>query len=191
MSDQLPPILAKMKSLGYVVFDGGPYDLNIVGVRSAHPVENTFCDTMHVVYREVKNGPWVEKVWPITTDPGLYYLQNPIHVSGTGILIPGQYRSSHSIGLHHGDYKALVQTGTLKLWLDSNKDSVLDHTHPIEGKGFGINIHHAGTHSTQVNNWSAGCQVFANLADFNDFMTLANLAATKWGTTFTYTLLEA
>jgi hypothetical protein len=186
----LPDVLSKMKSLGYVVFDGGPFDLNIVGVRSAHPVVNAFCDHLHVVYREVAGGPWVDKVWPVTTDPGTYYLNNPIHVSGTAIVVPGQYRRSHSIGLHRGDYQALVQTGSLKIWLDSNRDSVLDHTHPVEGSGFGINIHHAGAHSTQVDKWSAGCQVFANLADFNEFMAIVNQAAAKWGPTFTYTLLQ-
>lgn len=190
MPTQPPAIFTKMRSLGHVVFDGGPYDLNIIGVRSAKPVVNAFCDTMHVVYREVKGGPWVEKVWPITTDPGLYYLRNPIHTSGTGILVPGQYRRSHSLGLHHGDYEALVQTGVLKLWLDSNKDSVLDHTHPIEGKGYGINIHHAGMRSTQVDRWSAGCLVFANLADFNEFMGVVRKAAAKWGPTFSLTLLQ-
>lgn len=188
MSD--PAILQTAKNLGYVVFDGGPFDLNIIGVRAKVPVVNTFCDQMHVVYREVAGGPWIEKVWPITTDPGTYYLNAPIHESGTGILCPGQYRGSHSIGLHHGSYEALVQTGKLKIWLDSNKDSVLDHTHQIEGTGYGINIHHAGEHSTVVNNWSAGCSVFANLADFNEFMVIVKKAAEKWGKTFTYTLIQ-
>jgi hypothetical protein len=193
MADQLPEVLATMRSLGYVVFDGGPHDLNIVGIRSAKPVVNTFCDRLCVFYREVKGGPWVSKSWAATTNPGTYWLQNPMHASGTGILVPGQYRNSHSIGMHRGSYQALVQTGKLKLWLDANKDNVLDHdpARVIEGKGYGINIHHAGTASTKVDKWSAGCIVFANLADFDEFMFVANKAAAIWGPTFTLTLLQA
>ena len=58
---------------------------------------------------------------------------------------------------------------------------------------FGINIHRAnkwGT-STQIDKWSAGCQVIANNEDFLQFMTLANSAKDIWGNSFTYTLIES
>jgi len=58
---------------------------------------------------------------------------------------------------------------------------------------FGINIHHAsysGT-STQVNKWSAGCQVIANIKDFDRLMGLSEkqLQYHPTWTAFTYTLL--
>jgi hypothetical protein len=56
---------------------------------------------------------------------------------------------------------------------------------------FGINIHKAGKDSTYVENWSEGCQVFKREADFNEFMTICKKAATVWGASFTYTLIES
>ncbi len=57
----------------------------------------------------------------------------------------------------------------------------------------GINIYHAsftGT-STYVENWSAGCQVFANINDFNEFMKLVYQQRDKGGgKKFTYTLIN-
>ena len=55
---------------------------------------------------------------------------------------------------------------------------------------YGINIHKAGTDSTEVNKWSAGCQVFANANDFKEFMAICYEAEAKWGETFSYTLID-
>lgn len=58
---------------------------------------------------------------------------------------------------------------------------------------FGINIHRAskwGT-STQIDKWSAGCQVIANNEDFDEFMSLARKGAQLYGNSFTYTLIES
>ena len=56
---------------------------------------------------------------------------------------------------------------------------------------YGINIHKAGKDSTQVDKWSAGCQVFANEDDFAEFMSVCYAARTKWGNSFSYTLIDA
>ena len=59
---------------------------------------------------------------------------------------------------------------------------------------FGINIHKAGSRvdgSTQIDKWSAGCQVFAKESDFNQFMEICNKAKDVWGNSFTYTLIES
>jgi hypothetical protein len=56
-----------------------------------------------------------------------------------------------------------------------------------------INIHRAnawGT-STQIDKWSAGCQVIANNQNFDKLMELANKSKDKWGNSFTYTLIES
>ena len=54
---------------------------------------------------------------------------------------------------------------------------------------FGINIHKAGRASTQVDKWSAGCQVISRSEDFATFMDLTEEAAERHGNSFTYTLL--
>ena len=69
----------------------------------------------------------------------------------------------------------------------------LDPKTIVTGSGFGINIHRSsptGT-STNVNNWSAGCQVFANINDFNTFMAICTKAKAAHGNNFTYTLIES
>jgi hypothetical protein len=59
---------------------------------------------------------------------------------------------------------------------------------------FGINIHKAGKFkngSTQIDKWSAGCQVFSKESDFNQLMELAYKAKDLYGNSFTYTLIES
>ena len=181
-----------MEKKGYVFFEGKkPYDLNIVGVRSYNMRANKFDDNINVFYKNTKKD-WEVRVYKITTDPGSHYLENPMKVAGTAIMVPGQYRSSHKIGTHK-TYEALVQRGKnpIKIYRDSNKDEILDMSSDTVTEGwYGINIHKAGSNSKIVHKWSAGCQVFKTSSDFKDFMTLVNRAAKYWGPTFTYTLLE-
>ena len=115
-----------------------------------------------------------------------------MNVKGTAILVPGQYRGSHKIGLHRGKYKALVQTGgRVCVYRDNNKDDILDMDPATEQDGyFGINLHKAGSHSTEVDKWSAGCQVWANADDFAAFMAIVEKSAETYGPQFTYTLID-
>jgi hypothetical protein len=182
-----------MEKKGYVFFEGKkPYDLNIVGVRSFNMRANKFDDSINVFYKNTKKD-WEVRVYKATTDPGTYYLEHPMKVTGTAIMVPGQYRSAYKIGLHRGSYEALVQRGEnpVQISRDSNKDEILDmeKNSILEGH-FGINIHKSGSDSKIVEKWSAGCQVFKTSSDFKDFMTLVNRAAKYWGPSFTYTLLE-
>lgn len=159
---------------------------NIFGIRRAGGFTNTFND--HVgVYYETSNGVWVSAMFAATTDPGLFWLENPSNVNGTAILKPGNYKNSHKIGLHKGEYKALVQNTPLPVWRDKDKDHEYDYV-SIDNGMFGINIHRANpsTTSKQVDKWSAGCQVLANPDDFNTLLTLAE----QHGTVFTYTLFD-
>ena len=138
-----------------------------------------------------ENGDWIQKSWPCTTEPGKYWLENPTNVNGTAVLVPGQYRSVWKIDLHQGKYEALCQrNGTVKVYRDDNKDDIIDCDPDSISEGyFGINIHKAGAHSTQIDRWSAGCQVFANESDFDEFMVICRKAREKWGNAFSYTLI--
>lgn len=187
-------ILASIQAAGYVTFTSEtPYDLNVWGVRSADTTVNTFNDYLGITYRD-KNLVWHTECWPATTDPGLYWLDNPGNVNGTAILVPGQYRSTYMIDKHNGSYYALCQrAGEVKVWRDNDRDGVLDYSGPTYSGYFGINLHRASSSgtSTQVNKWSAGCQVIANNDDFDRFMTLARRQAEYHPTwsKYTYTLL--
>jgi peptidoglycan hydrolase-like protein with peptidoglycan-binding domain len=187
----LQHILAAMTRKRYIIYTE-PYRLNIVGVRNMSGEPNRFDDSINVFYKD-SAGKWVHKENPGTTDPGVYYLLNPMNVSGTAIVVPGQYADSHQLGLHRGQYTALVQKGPVTIVRDPNKDDRLDFTTgtPVSGV-YGINIHRATSSgaSTVVNKYSAGCQVFANSSDFAQFIEWAKRHSQMYGNSFTYTLLE-
>ena len=176
--EQLKATLAAKK---YAFFEGGEYNLNIVGIRNSstgNKVTNAFDDKLVVAYQVA--GAWVVKEYPITTDNG----------GGTARLVCNQYRGSHAIGLHQGKYEALRQVGPLTVYRDFTKDGIYQ-TDKTETGVFGINIHKAGVDSTRVDDWSHGCQVFKRVADFNEFMLLAKKAAALHGNRFSYTLIES
>ena len=188
-------VLQSIKAAGHKAFEGEtPYDLNLFGVRSNSALTNIFNDLVGCVYRD-ESLEWQIECWRATTDPGLYWLQNPGRVAGTAILIPGQYRNVYKIDKHGGKYDALCQrNGDVSVWRDADRDNLLDPDKSKVYTGrFGINIHHAsytGT-SMKVNKWSAGCQVIANIEHFDRMMELARLQIKHhptW-TKFTYTLL--
>jgi len=186
-----------VKSKGYRWFEGGDYNLNIVGVRNSETngkVTNKFDDCITVSYSV--NGENKFHCFQATTDPGSHWERNLLNKNGVAILVPGQYRSSHSIGLHQGKYEALRQTKPLKVYRDKDKDGVYDFLEENIHEGiYGINIHRAtsrkGGKSIQIDKWSAGCQVIAANADFNLFMELVNKSAKLYGNSFTYTLIES
>jgi len=179
-----PKILQALRKLGHSVFTDG--QCNIVGVRNSSTQANSFDDEIHLVW---KNRGWNHQIYPCTCDPGTYWLEHPMRVDGSAILMPGQYVDTYKFDLHGGRYETLCQRGgTVKVWRDANKDEVLDHVDGSEIEGwFGINIHHAGTDSTNVEKWSAGCQVFKRLADWEEAVRI-------WKGTnadlFTYTLID-
>lgn len=184
-----------VKAKGYAWFDSAKdYDVNIIGVRNSttnNQVTNRFDDWITVSYKI--GGVWQFNIWSATTDPGVTHTRQRLLSSlGVARLVPGQYRGTHQIGLHQGKYSALVQRGPVRVWRDANKDAIYDETKIEEGI-FGINIHRSsptGT-SVQVDGWSAGCQVFANINDFGKFMNICEKAREVFGNKFTYTLIES
>jgi hypothetical protein len=177
---------------GYRWYDSElPFNVNIFSIRSKESKAGKFDDRLFVVYRD-KDLKWDIKVYPVTTDPGKYYLENPLNVKGTAILVPGQYKGVYKLDKHQGKYTALCQrNGTVKVYRDSNKDEVLDHNPDSIQEGyFGINIHKAKKETENVGKWSAGCTVFKNSSDFDEFIRICQQGAKKFGNKFTYTLFE-
>ncbi len=165
-----------------------PNSINIIGIRSNATIANSFDDWLCLIYKNEEGNREI-KEFPITTDPGVYWLKNPINVNGTAVLVPGHYKDVYTIGLHQGKYEALKQHGKLKVWRDNNKDLTIDQNGKTYEGVFGINIHrsNAETESVIVEKWSAGCQVFKRVKDFNFFMKICKKSQLKY---FTYTLLE-
>jgi hypothetical protein len=186
-------IISFMKSRGYVYFDrvDKELNLNLIGVRRDNDSSNEFDDYLLVFYQSGETV--IQKKYEITTDPGKYWLENPMNPKGTAILIPGQYRGGWKLGRHQNRYQALVQRKPCKVWRDNNKDDIIDYRGlEMINKGFfGINIHRSNpyTESYLVDRWSAGCQVFKRVKDYNEFLELCKSSALIYGNSFTYTLI--
>jgi len=180
-----------LQKKGYKIFMR-PYELNIIGIRSDSTKPNAFDDSIYVFYVD-KEAKLMQHKFSATTDPGTYWLQNPMNPQGTAILKQGQYINSHAIGLHRGKYLALVQQRPLTVIRDYDRNAVLDFNNGREEQGlFGINIHRASESGTTkiVDHYSAGCQVFASITDFIQFLSLCERHKGLYGNSFTYTLID-
>lgn len=190
---RLPVILAVFRMRGYHVHTL-PFQLNIVGVRSDTTRPNAFDDSIVVFFKDEK-GKWNYHEFPATTDPGTYWLLNPMVARGTAILQEGQYLNTYAIGLHRNQYYALVQRHRpVTITVDYDRDTWLDFNNGRSETGFfGINIHRASAErkSPEVNLHSAGCQVFADPNNFNFFMSLCEQHRQQLGHNyFSYTLID-
>ena len=185
------PIQTVLQKKGYRIFLR-PFELNIVGVRSDSTRPNAFDDTIYVFFNN-SEGKLVEHKFQATTDPGTYWLKNPMNPQGTAILKEGQYLNTYGLGLHRGKYMALVQKRPVTVLRDYDRNAVLDFLNGKPDTGlFGINIHRASESGTTkvVEHYSAGCQVFANATDYLLFMTLCERHKQLYGNQFTYTLID-
>ncbi len=185
--------IAKRK--GYLIYKE-PFKLNIWGVRSRNVLPNKFDDELHVFFKTAKGvlGKWAYFVFPCTTDPGTYWLDNPMHPQGTAMLAPNQYVDTYKIDLHRGKYYALCQRlEKVQVMRDYNRDSLLDfYNGRLDWGKFGINIHRARKTgiTLTVDSFSAGCQVFKRARDFELFMRLCEMHKKLHGNVFTYTLID-
>ena len=186
-----------VKDKGYNWFDKGDYNLNIVGVRNSatgDEVTNKFDDKITLSYKV--DGEWEFYSFDATTDPGRYWVENIMRVECVACLKPGQYKS-YKIDKHRKSYDALCQRiSEVTVYRDSNKDGCYDLDDDNTQTGyFGINIHRAtsreGKKSTQVDKWSAGCQVIASNDDWEEFIFACYKAEAIWGNSFTYTLIKS
>jgi hypothetical protein len=184
-------LLNALAERGYRVLTR-PFELNIIGIRSNTSIPNVFNDSVSILFTDNTGRP-ASITWKATTDPGTYWLKNPMSELGTAVLKPGQYIGSHALGMHRGKYLALVQIRNVTVVRDFNRDGKADYNTGREETGlFGINIHRAlesGTTKT-IDRYSAGCQVFANAGDFSMFLQLAERHKNLYGNSFNYTLLS-
>lgn len=188
----LESIILQANSQGYF-FDKRPNKLNVIGVRNpknTSPIK--FEDQIAYFYYD-DNGNLKGNVVPATTNPSVYFLQNPMVSVGTAILKQGQYKDSYSIGLHRGKYEALVQSKPVTVIRDNDRNKIINFLAPTTTGLYGINIHHASVNKQNVQYIdadSAGCQTFQNISDFNDMMKLARKSRDLYGNKFTYTLID-
>ena len=184
-----------MEMKGHTIYDGtnGSNGLNIIGVRHYSATSNKFNDSLIAMWKDLETQTWEFRQYKGTTDPGLHYRLNKMNVKGTAILKEGQYPEAYKIGKHK-NYTALQQCGDLTVIRDDNGDENINFDAPLieTGSDFKINIHRSNpsTESTQVDKWSAGCQVFAKKKEWDEFLGICKKAQKQHQELFTYTLLH-
>lgn len=183
---------AAVVNAGHAWFSGH-LNVNLVGVRTRSVLSNRFDDYV-IVACDVGETKRV-LVFPATTDPGAHYLQNPLAVTGTAVMAPGQYRGAYRLGAHKGR-PALVNTGRVAptYFRDADRDLELDFKGEPRSDYIGLNIHRSGSGldlDKPVGRWSAGCQVLAYDADMDLLLHVCRQSAARYGEFFTYTLLDA
>lgn len=184
-------IKALLRQHGFKLFTR-PYELNIVGLRNRRRRANQFDDELHVFYH-LPTGQVKYHRFICTTDPGVFWLENPMTGRGTAILKQGQYPDAYALGLHRGKTPALVQVKPVTVLIDNDRNALLDFRSKVEETGlFGINIHPAyGPEPRRaVDRNSAGCQVVAANNDMALLLQLAERHKELYGNHFTYSLLD-
>jgi hypothetical protein len=192
MQNNLNSIIKSAEKLGYQI-DKRPNKLNVIGVRNSKATSQDKFDDLLAYFTYDANGNLVGKVVAGTTDPSTYFLRSPINAKGAAILKSGQYKDAYQIGLHRGQYEALVQRKPVTVIRDDDRNALINYFAPTQTGLYGINIHKStkGKNNEDIIGAdSAGCQVFRNIPDFMDMMRLAQTSRKKYGNTFTYTLID-
>lgn len=192
MQANLNSIIKSAEKLGYPI-DKRPNKLNVIGVRNSKATSQDKFDDLLAYFTYDDKGNLVGKVVAGTTDPSTYFLKTPMNVKGAAILKSGQYKDAYAIGLHRGQYEALVQVKPVTVIRDSDRNAYINYFAPTQTGLYGINIHKSTKGKSNediIDRDSAGCQVFRNIPDFMDMMRLAQTSRKKYGNTFTYTLID-
>lgn len=191
--ERLQQIISSAKSKGYRI-DTRPFALNLIGVRNVNATDQKSFDDEIAYFYYDPNGAVVGKVAPATTDPSVFYLENPLAQNGTGILKSGQYIDTWSIGMHKGKYEALVQNlQPVTTIRDNDRNAYINYLAPTTTGFYGINIHRATRGKGDIriiDKDSAGCQVFRDEEDFDQMMNYAKNSRTKYGNKFSYILID-
>jgi len=174
---------------GYKIFenDSRPYNINHWGIRSSG---GEFNDEFHLFWKH--EGNWSHLIHKGTTDPGKYYLENPLNEKGCAILPEGQYLGGWELGRHKGAYDAWVQRKEVKVFRDNDRNAELDLNKLSDEGWYGINHHraHAELEVPKIGKYSAGCQARLNPYEYAEFISVSKKASVIWGNALSYTLIN-
>jgi hypothetical protein len=107
---------------------------------------------------------------------------------GLGQIQPSQMIDKYYLSEYPKGTPALKDKGGLPVYRDKDKSDKIVYT--TKGIGSDCYIHKSGPNRTIVNNYSEGCQVFADDGEFNHFISLCEKHKKAHGNAFTYTLIE-
>ena len=188
---ELNTVIRAMRVKGYVIYQDGK--LNLVGART-YPLNppDAFNDTFYVFWynKSVLQG----FKYKVTTKPGNTSLQH-----GTRIVAEGQYIDTWVLGKHNSalqEHKALIQVRGVNTFSDNDGDLVMDLSNFQTNQSGGFQIHtiweKATNPQSKVNSWSAGCTVFPNRIEHQQFIALCEQSQSQNNQrNFTYTILKS
>jgi hypothetical protein len=196
---EINKIINVMNNNKYVVYKDGK--VNIVGVRKypfiGQPISDRFDDLIYIIWFE--GGKWVGYKYACTTKPGLSVMKGNTNYPGN-YLAEGQYLEVWVNTTYH-DHPAFADSKKFNTYFDRNKDAVWNPTRiesPSTGGGFFQHSVYVGKYpnddasKSNVDTWSAGCQVIPNRNKQLQFQSLIRAQAAKSGQKkYTYTLLKS
>lgn len=144
-----------------------PYDITLGGIRTKDNSSNKFNDWLFISMF-TDGGGIISIIAEGTTDAGLYYRLNPIHIDGTAIIQHGvQHRGAYQYQnpklnkeqRGHRGKEAFRQIKDMKYWRDTDRDKYLEFDGEQFIDNFATNGHDMGKLGIagSVNKWSAGC----------------------------------
>lgn len=174
-------------------FYTGEWNVNLGGIRNNDlTVVDEFNDILWLAYED-SFGREILLTHRGTTKPGLYWLKTKMgNINGTAILPEGYYRQCWMMGLHRGQYEALVQSDRAKfaVYRDNDEDGEFDINGQLYYDVGGLNMHTTSfvSDKDKVGAYSAGCQVREDDKDHLVAMAIVKKSMEHYGKYISYGL---
>ena len=168
---------------------------NKIDIKSKPENNDKFTDTLYLIEQKSTDETMV-KPYQITTSPSLaYYGKKPLNPQGTGIKLPGD--TLYNLGMHkmgHGTYVLMAEAEPIEVGRYDIGVTKYETYHPVDKfqkQYCGMQIHRSSTGAVSpcIGPWSAGCQVFCDINEFNDFIARAQKQSSN-SKRFIYALIE-
>ena len=204
-SDVIDKIIKIVKDGGGEVFENDGY-INFCGVRN-NATNDTFNDVLYIYWKDTTDGQFkCVKTSGFTTKPGKRAVLNEkgkTNSKGVAIVKEGWHPECWHLGVHNAGkqsaHKALRQDqGVTKPITITRDKTQFGNKGNYELRIFSdtvevgypyTNMHRSGDpQGNSVNGWSEGCQVFKYKGEFDEMLSMANFAAQKGQTKFSYFL---
>lgn len=167
-------LIERVERLG--AFEGWKPGMYLICVRSAADVPDAFDDKAYLYRVEAGQRPKFVMVASCTTHPGVDVLQRfaaKYNPAGAPVLKSDQLvYGSHGFGKHKGQYDAYRQVKPMDYFRDTDRDPKAEEIGQVQNGIIFANVHRANAKRPSVinHNWSAGCIVMNDPAQFAAFM---------------------
>lgn len=189
---KIDKLIEFMKSKGYVVYEDINV-LNIVAIQSNKKdkgeISNKFDDNLSVFYKNSNNN-WELVEYQITTTPG-FVPKTELLPNNVAILALGQYVDQCKLDLYQSDKNHRCLKFNQTTIIRNDTPDRYNFKSKKETGNFAISIHRSSDKGSAENvfNYSEGSQVFKNITQYTQFISLCDIQA-KTRNIFTYTLCK-